>query len=81
LLESITLQATDQFLGRDTTEALLAGIVMGQAKMVEGVIQSLGKATVVFTGGFAAMINQTLSNKYHVDASLLMKGLLQIDGD
>jgi type III pantothenate kinase len=81
LLESITLRATDQFLGRDTTEALLAGIVMGQATMVEGVIQSLGKASVVFTGGFAPMINQTLGNKYTVDPSLLMKGLQLIDGD
>jgi len=81
LLETITLRVTDQFLGRDTTEALLAGIVMGQAKMVEGVIQSLGKASVVFTGGFAPMINQTLGNKYTVDTALLMKGLQAIDGD
>lgn len=81
LLESIELQATDQFLGRDNKEALLAGIVMGQAKMVEGVIKSLGKAEVVFTGGYADIINQTLGNKYHVDPLLSMKGLQAIDGD
>lgn len=81
LLHSITLQATDHFLGRDTNEALLAGIVMGQAKMVEGMIQSLGKAAVVFTGGYADMINQTLGNAYRVDLLLSMKGLQAIDGD
>lgn len=81
LLDSIDLQVTDQFLGRDTKEALLAGIVMGQAKMVEGMIKSLGKATVVFTGGYAEMINQTLGNPYHVDPLLSMKGLQAIDGD
>jgi type III pantothenate kinase len=81
LLEAIELRITDQFLGRDTTEALLAGIVMGQAKMVEGVIKSLGKAAVVFTGGYADMINQTLGGSYVVDPLLLMKGLQAIDGD
>lgn len=81
LLETIELRGTDQFLGRDTKEALLAGIVMGQAKMVEGVIQSLGKATIVFTGGYAPMINETLGHKYQVDPLLLMKGLQAIDGD
>jgi type III pantothenate kinase len=80
LLESIELAATDQLLGRDTKEALLAGIVMGQAKMVEGVIQSLGKAKVVFTGGYASMINQSLGSTYQVEPHLLMKGLLRIDG-
>jgi Putative transcriptional regulator, homolog of Bvg accessory factor len=77
----VELRATDQFLGRDTNEALLAGIVMGQAKMVEGVIQSLGKASIVFTGGYASIINQTLGNKYEVDPYLLMKGLQRIDGE
>lgn len=81
LLEAIELRVTDQFLGRDTTEALLAGIVMGQAKMVEGVIKSLGKATIVFTGGYADMINQTLGGSYVVDPLLLMKGLQAIDGN
>ncbi len=81
LLEPVELRATDQFLGRDTNEALLAGIVMGQAKMVEGVIQSLGKAAIVFTGGYASIINQTLGNKYEVDPYLLMKGLQRIDGE
>jgi type III pantothenate kinase len=81
LLDLIELSATEQVIGQDTKEALLAGIVMGQAKMVEGVIASLGKADVVFTGGYASIINQTLGGHYNVDADLLMKGLLQIDGE
>jgi type III pantothenate kinase len=81
LLGEIELTATEQVVGQDTQEALLAGIVMGQAKMVEGVIASLGKADVVFTGGYANIINQTLGGHYFVDPDLLMKGLLQIDGE
>jgi type III pantothenate kinase len=80
-LDTIELQATDHLLGRDTTEAMLAGVVMGTAKMVEGVIESLGKADVIFTGGYASMIHQTLGNKYEVDPLLLMKGLLALDAD
>ena len=80
LLDTIELTATEHMLGRDTKEALLAGIVMGQAKMVEGVIQSLGKAKVVFTGGYASLINQSLGSTYKVEPHLLMKGLLRIDG-
>ena len=68
-------------IGRNTIDAMRSGIMLGNACMIDGMIErieeELGqKATVVATGGIARFILPMCRRKIIYDRNLLLKGLV-----
>lgn len=79
-LPYISLEAPKQAIGRNTVDCMKSGIILGNAAMVDGVIdrieEELGeKATVVATGGLSKCIMEHCKKDIIYDADLLIKGL------
>lgn len=80
LLHLVDLPPQRKQLGVDTVSAIQIGVVKGHAYMVEGFIDELKEpnSRIVFTGGYAETINDTLNQKYEVQKHLLLEGLHKI---
>ncbi len=78
-LFDIPLQPPPSVLGRNTIEAMQAGLILGHICMVEGLIermkQEIGPAKVVATGGFAEMLAKHTSTFDSVEPLLTLDGL------
>ena len=80
-LPGISLEAPKKAIGRNTIDAMRSGIMLGNACMIDGMIErieeELGqKATVVATGGIARFILPMCRRKIIYDRNLLLKGLV-----
>lgn len=80
-LPHISLAVPEKAIGKNTIDCMRAGIVFGNADMIDGILDrmeaELGTApTVVATGGLAKFITPLCRHKIHVDDALLLKGLL-----
>lgn len=82
LLSEIELTAPPHILGTNTTDALLSGIVKGNALMVESFIlqikqyyQTLQPYTVILTGGVADLLAPLIPSVDIVDKTLTIDGL------
>ncbi len=80
LLPSIKLQKPREFIGRDTPNSMLSGIVYGFAALTQDMIRrikdKIGRdAVVIFTGGDSALLAQYVKGINRVDADLTLKGL------
>ncbi len=68
-------------VGKNTTEALQSGLVLGYAALVDGMIgrfvREVGPLLVVATGGFAPVIEGLTERIDRVDPDLTLKGLLR----
>ncbi|MGC2424824.1 MAG: type III pantothenate kinase [Nitrospirota bacterium] len=67
-------------VGEDTAEGLQAGVILGHASMVDGLLLraegQLGvKLITVATGGLAEMVVPHMTRKTSIDAHLTLKGL------
>jgi type III pantothenate kinase len=66
-------------IGRNTVEAMQAGLVLGHLAMVEGMVarikRELGGATVIATGGFSNVLGQHTDCFDAVDQWLTLDGL------
>lgn len=81
LTEIETWEATD-IVGRNTLECMQSGIILGNACMVDGIIDRItaqyGKEfNVVATGGMSAVIVPHCKHKIAIDKYLLFKGLFR----
>jgi len=80
-LPNLKLEVSKHAIGKNTIDAMLAGIVRGHACMVEGMIKEtekeLGKkATIIATGGFSSVLFEELERKFdHIDKNLTYEGL------
>lgn len=79
-LKRVPLEWPKRLIGRSTTEALQAGIVVGYASFVDGMISrylaEMGDGTtVVLAGGQAGVFAPNLHNIDHVDVTLTLEGL------
>ena len=77
----ISLDMPKKAIGRNTIDAMRSGITLGNACMIDGMIErieeELGqKATVVATGGIARFILPMCRRKIIYDRNLLLKGLV-----
>jgi type III pantothenate kinase len=84
-LSKVDLDAPEQVIGRNTRESLQAGLMFGEAAMVDGLVErvraELGvRATVVATGGLAERIAPLCDTIEHVDPDLTLKGLIIVHG-
>lgn len=82
-LPHISIEPPASILGHNTVDAMRAGVVYGNASMVDGMIQRLEQAsapaaTVVGTGSEGAEILQACTRKIIYDADLLLDGLYLI---
>ena len=81
LLPGISLDQPKKAIGRNTIDCMRSGIMLGNACMIDGMIErieeELGqKATVVATGGIARFILPMCRRKIIYDRNLLLKGLV-----
>lgn len=80
-LRHVELQPPPRVVGRNTTEAIQAGIVVGTGAMVEGVLHrietelGIERVTVVATGEPAPIVAQVTSRIDFVDLDLTLRGL------
>ena len=79
-LPEIDLFPPDHLIGRDTTECMRSGAVIGAAVMIDGLATrieaELGKpVTLVITGGLARYVEPLCAHPHIYDPHLLAKGL------
>ncbi len=80
-LPMIELEAPKSVLGKNTENAMQAGIVFGMAGLVEKIIDKIksetgfGKLTVVATGGMAKLVKGEVTCINAVDRTLTLEGL------
>jgi type III pantothenate kinase len=82
-LSKVDLEDPGRVIGRNTRESVQAGLLLGEAAMVDGLVRrvwaELGVVTpVVATGGLAERMAPLCETVGHVDADLTLKGLLLI---
>lgn len=80
LLPGLQLDQPRKAIGRNTIDCMRSGIMMGNACMLDGMVQrmeeELGqKATVVITGGIAKFVAPLCKTSMIYDKDLLLKGL------
>ena len=82
-LRRIELTPPPSAIGQNTTAALQAGLVLGYAELVKGLVGRIkgelgGFATVVATGGLANVISRETGVFDHINPNLTLVGLQQI---
>jgi type III pantothenate kinase len=82
-LSTVDLVAPDAVIGHNTRSSVQAGLVLGQAAMVDGLVRrtwtELGVETrVVATGGLAERMSTLCDTITDVDVDLTLKGLLRV---
>ena len=80
LLPGLQLDQPKKVIGRNTTDCMRSGVMLGAACMVDGMVermeQELGyRATVIATGGIARFIVPMCRREIIYDKDLLVKGL------
>ena len=86
LLPGLQLDQPKRAIGRNTIDCMRSGIMMGNASMLDGMVermeQELGcKTTVVVTGGIAKFIVPMCKTPMIYDKDLLVKGLAALYRD
>ncbi len=79
-LQSISLETPKKVIGTNTADCLRSGVVLGNAAMLDGLIDRMreeldGEPTVIATGGLSSKIIPNCRHKIIVDDDLLLKGL------
>ena len=86
LLPGLQLDQPKKVIGRNTIDCMRSGIMMGNACMLDGMVErmeaELGrKATVIATGGIAKFIIPMCKTSIIYDKDLLVKGLAALYRD
>lgn len=79
-INRVELVAPDTAIGKNTTASVQAGIILGTASMVDGLVERVmkelgGHARVIATGGFASMIAEHSHRLEHIEPRLTLLGL------
>jgi len=82
-LSVVDLEAPSRVIGTNTRASVQAGLVLGEAVMIDGLVrriwEELGTQTpVLATGGLAEKMAALCETITHVDADLTLKGLILI---
>jgi len=82
-LSQVDLEPTDRVIGTNTRASVQAGLILGEAARVDGLVRrawrELGRETpVVATGGLAQRMAPLCETIGEVDADLTLKGLAMI---
>ena len=79
-LRRVELNAPDQAIGKNTTHSIQSGLVFGYSELIKGMIARFKKeigtdATVIATGGQAAIVKDHVGEFDYIDPDLTLKGL------
>jgi len=79
-LGAVDFTMPPRVVGRNTDEALRAGIVLGAARAADGIIEAIWeergeRGVLVATGGLAGVVAPVMKTAPRVDAELTLKGL------
>ncbi len=79
-LPLVELKAPENIPGKDTTDNILTGIVIGHAGAAERIIHEISKETgkafsVIATGGFAGLVSPFIQAINYINPSLTLDGL------
>ena len=85
-LPSIEMSGSYRAIGKNTKESLISGAVLGQAAMIDGLIDRFekemkcesGEALIFATGESAKPILGNLVHEWTFDPTLTLKGLARI---
>ena len=82
-LPRITIEAPDHILGRNTIDSMKAGVILGTASMIDGVIdrieaESGNNCTLIASGRYADEIIPHCSHEIILDSVLQFKGMSTI---
>ncbi len=86
LLPSIELTGTARAIGKNTKESLISGVVLGQAAMIDGLVDRFekelkcksGEAILFATGESCKPVIGNCSHSFRYDPTLTLKGLARI---
>ncbi|MBQ2785329.1 MAG: type III pantothenate kinase [Oscillospiraceae bacterium] len=86
LLPGLQLDQPKRAIGRNTIDCMRSGIMMGNACMLDGMVERMeaelgAKATVVATGGIAKFITPLCKREMIYDKDLIVKGLAALYRD
>ena len=86
LLPGLQLDQPKKAIGRNTIDCMRSGIMMGNACMLDGMIERMeeelgSKTTVIATGGIAKFVVPMCKNSIIYDKDLLVKGLAALYRD
>ena len=86
LLPGLQLDQPKKAIGRNTIDCMRSGIMMGNACMLDGMVERMeaelgSKATVIATGGIAKFIVPMCKTPIIYDKDLLVKGLAALYRD
>jgi type III pantothenate kinase len=84
-LAKVDLDPPTKVIGTNTRESVQAGLLFGEAAMVDGLVRRAwgelgGECAVVATGGLAERMAPLCETVGHVDSDLTLKGLMLIYG-
>jgi type III pantothenate kinase len=79
-LGAVELTLPPRVVGRNTDEALRAGIILGAARAADGIVEAIReergeRGALVATGGWAAVVAPAMRTGPRLDAELTLKGL------
>ena len=86
LLPSIEMSGVSRAIGKNTKESLISGVILGQAAMIDGLIDRFeselkcgkGEAIVFATGENSKPVIANCMHEIHYDSTLTLKGLARI---
>lgn len=86
LLPGLQLDQPKRAIGRNTIDCMRSGIMMGNASMLDGMLERMeaelgARATVVATGGIAKFITPLCKREMIYDKDLIVKGLAALYRD
>ena len=86
LLPGLQLDQPKKAIGRNTIDCMRSGIMMGNACMLDGMIERMeaelgSKTTVIATGGIAKFVVPMCRHQIIYDKDLLVKGLAALYRD
>jgi type III pantothenate kinase len=79
-LSKVDLEAPSKVIGTNTRTSIQAGLMLGEAAMVDGLVRRVwselgAQATVIATGGLAERMGPICETIEHVDMDLTLEGL------
>jgi len=86
LLPGLQLDQPKRAIGRNTIDCMRSGIMMGNACMLDGMVERMeaelgARATIVATGGIAKFITPLCKREMIYDKDLIVKGLAALYKD
>jgi len=87
LLPKIRVEEPPQTIGKNTVDCILSGIIVGHAKMIEGILDNIEKelgekVIVIATGGYSDIVKPLMTREFdHIEPNLTLNGLRLIYED